>query len=136
MVGFRHTAMLVVFTLLFGILGCGPSHYAPSGKITQGGAPIKMSDKGVLIIALYAESDKDFGSPEGVDQPAKHDGTFKVKGRLGTGVPAGKYKVSVELKDPYEPSAKDKFGGKYSRANAKVVEITNSSTEITIDLDN
>ena len=133
MVRFRISSTVVVGLLLMGALGCGASHYQPSGKITKGGAPLTISEKGVLEIALYAESDKDFGSPEAVTW--EKDGSFKVKGRLGTGVPAGKYRVSVALKDPYTPNAKDVFEGKFAKANAQVFEVKDSSTLLEVDVD-
>jgi hypothetical protein len=116
--------------LVLGFMGCGPTHYQPSGKLTKGGAPLKISEKAVLQIALYAESDASFANPESVKWDK--DGTFTVTGRQGNGIPAGKYKVSVVLIDPY-PGGKDVFGGKFEKGKAPVFDIKSSQTEIVIE---
>jgi hypothetical protein len=133
MIRFSLPINLAIGLLLLGTIGCGPSLLRPTGKITKGGAPLKLSDKGVMQIALYPESDKSFGAPEAVDW--KPDGTFTVKGREGNGIVAGKYRVSVIIMDPYGgPNAKDILDGKMAKEKGPLVEVKDAS-EIVIDID-
>lgn len=128
----RLVALLVLGFGMLTSIGCGPSHYQPVVEITEDGAPLKLSDKGVAEIQLYAESDKNFATAETV---TKDGDVYRVKGRTGTGVPAGKYILSIAVKDPYDPStAKDKYGGKYFRDKGKPVEIKDSATPIKIEV--
>ena len=132
MVASRLLATVVVSLLFLGIVGCGPTLYQPSGKLTKSGAPLKLSEKAVLEIALFAESDAAFGEPYAVSW--EKDGAFKVVGRNG-GIPAGKYKMSIVLKDPYSADAKDVLEGRMAKGKGPVFEVKNSSSEIVVDLD-
>jgi hypothetical protein len=127
----RLPAMVAVSVFFLVVTGCGPSLYQPSGKVMKGGAPLKISDKGVLELALYAESDSSMTQPYAVNW--EKDGSFKVTGRNG-GIPAGKYKTSVVLKDPYTADAKDVFAGKYANGKGPVVDIHGNSSQVVIDL--
>ena len=131
MLGTRLPATLLVGLLLFVAFGCGPTLHKPTGKITKGGAPLKLSDKALPTVALYAESDKDFGTPEAVSVAS--DGTFKVNGRLGNGVATGKYRLSIVITDPY-PNGKDMLDGKFAKGNGPVIDVKDAS-EIVIDVD-
>jgi len=125
--------LLAVAVGLFflGIVGCGPSLYQPPGKLTKGGAPLKMSEKAVLQLSLFADADSALAEPYSTTW--EKDGTFKVVGRNG-GIPAGKYKTSVVLIDPY-PEGKDVFGGRYAKGKGPAVEVKNGQTEVVIDLE-
>ena len=126
MVRFPLLMNLALGLLLMGVVGCGPTGYKATGKITKGGEPMKLTDKAVVKIALYAESDKSFAEPFAVTWDKPFDGTFKVVGREGAGVPAGKYRVSIEVMDKY-PDTRDSLGGKKARENAPVIEIKDAS---------
>jgi hypothetical protein len=128
----RLPAMVAVSVLFLVVTGCGPTLYQPSGKITKGGAPLKISEKGVLEFALFAESDSAMAEPYSVTW--EKDGSFNVTGRNGAGIPAGKYKTSIVLKDPYTADAKDVFAGKYARGKGPVVDVQGSSSQLVIDL--
>jgi hypothetical protein len=122
--------MVAVSVFFLVITGCGPTLYQPSGKVTKSGAPLKISEKGVLELALFAESDSAMAEPYAVTW--EKDGTFKVTGRNG-GIPNGKYKTSVVLKDPYTADAKDVFAGKYAKGKGPVVDVQGTSP-LVIDL--
>lgn len=128
----RLPAMVAVCFLFLAVVGCGPTLYQPTGKITKGGAPLTISEKGVLEIALFADSDTTFSQPYAVSW--EKDGSLKVTGRNG-GIPAGKYKSSVVLKDPYTADAKDVFAGKYAKGKGPAVDIQSNSSHFVIDVD-
>jgi hypothetical protein len=133
MVRLRLPLTLAIGFLLLSALGCGPTHLKPKGKLTKGGEPLKLSDKGVIQIALYAISDNAFAAPQAVNW--KTDGTFEVVGRQGNGVVAGKYRVSIEIFDPYtsDGKAKDLLEGKMAKGNSAIIEVKDAS-EIVIDV--
>jgi len=60
------------------------------------------------------------------------NGSFKVTGKDGKGLPPGKYRVTVE----HLKKKEDLFKGAFSGKRTPIVrEVTNSSNEIVIDLD-
>lgn len=132
MIQLRHFSFLLG-TLLLGVLGCGPTLYQPSGKLTQKGAAFKpLPEKGYIMIIFNEESDKEFKSPQAVNW--EKDGTFKVVGTGGKGIPAGKYRVSIEVFEEYTgPDSKDILNGSMKREKGPIVEVKDGS-EIVIDL--
>ena len=133
MVRFRLPVTLAIGVLLVTIVGCGPSLYQPSGKLTKDGSTLGLSEKGYIQIALYADSDSKFSDPLAVNW--EKDGTFKVSGKTGTGVPAGKYKLSVAIFDPYgPPGAKDILEGKMFKEKGKAIEIKDATEIPAIDI--
>jgi hypothetical protein len=127
----RLSATAVIGLFLLGILGCGESLHVPTGKLMKGGAPLKISETAVLQMNVYEEADKEYANPHTVIW--EKDGTFKVTGRTGKGIPPGKYKVSAVLIDPY-PNGKDVLGGRMAKENAPVVDVK-ANTEIVLDVD-
>jgi len=117
--------------LVAAVAGCGGGGYRVTGKLTKGGAPIKVSEKGLIQMAFIEESDKQAVNPFPVS--VNKDGTFEVNGRAELkGPPAGKYRVSVELIDPYPGT--DKFQGKYSKQNSPIIKEVTGNQELTVDL--
>src|SRR5262249_43820152 len=102
---------IVLTSLVLTLAGCGSRKKVYQGKLVQGGQPVVVSDRGRIIINFYDEQDKDKTKPQPAD--AKQDGTFTLYGRERKGVTPGKYRVSMEAKDPY-PNGADKFGGKFT----------------------
>lgn len=122
---------------LFALLatGCGKAPVKAKGKVVKGGQPITVSEKGMFLMSFAP-----------ADNPSKtyavstnKDGTFVVNGPDNNGAPPGKYKVSVQLKDPYRSEkgeeGPDKFGGKFTIDKTTLeAEITNAATEIVVDV--
>jgi hypothetical protein len=124
----------IVFAMIvIPLTGCN-SGYKVTGKVVNKGAPIKVSDKGMLQMSFIEESDKDGSNPYPVSVNA--DGTFTVAGRGSNpnGPTAGKYRVSVRLIDPYPGT--DKFGDRYSPKTSKLVTEVKGNDDLTIDIAN
>ena len=102
----------------------------PKGKVVKDGQPLKLGPKGMLIVKLYADSDAEGAAPFGTD--AKPDGTFEVIGKTREGVPPGKYRVAVEIIDPYP--GKDQLGGRFSPKQTKLTKEIKDASEIVIDI--
>jgi hypothetical protein len=100
---------LAVTFVLAAVSGCGGGKTLARGKLVSNGQPVTVSDKGVIVIRFYAETDRTKGQPFPAE--TRPDGTFTVVGRDRHGIPPGKYLVSVEAFDPYPRH--DKLGGKY-----------------------
>jgi len=124
--------LLSAFALvLLLVIGCGPSKLSVTGKVTQGGAPMKLSDKGVFIIQFISE---DKGG-QVHSASTKTDGTFTVSGQDGKGIPSGKYKVAVEAIDPYTSGGgQDKLGGKYKAGATTLTADVVKGKEVVIDV--
>jgi hypothetical protein len=119
--------------LLFGALlvtGCGGGGVTPRGKVTKGGQPIKVSDKGMVQVRLIP-AEGTAGTVYNANVGA--DGSFEVKGPDGKPIPAGKYKIAVLAMDPYP--TKDLLGGKFSEDKTTIVRDVSGAQSLDIDVD-
>jgi len=115
------------------VIGCGPSKVTATGKVTQGGTQMKLSDKGMFVIQFISE-DKDKGG-QTYSASTKTDGTFTVSGQDNKGIPTGKYKVAVEAMDPYGPGGgQDKLGGKYKAGTTTLTTEIVKGKEIVLEV--
>ncbi len=111
---------------LLTVSGCGgPS--TVHGKLTNGGAPVTVSDKGVIVISFSPEG----GAGPGFGADVKPDGTFVVRGPENKGVPPGKYRIAVMQYDPYPGT--DKLDGKFGPGKTSLVRDINGGA-LDIDL--
>jgi len=107
--------VLLVAACLAG--GCSGSKQV-NGKITQGGQPMTLSDKGMFILSFNPEN----ATAPTYNATTKPDGTFTIVGPENKGIPPGKYKVNLQAMDPYSPSGgTDKLGGKYVPGKSTLV---------------
>ena len=115
------------------VLGCGGSLVKPKGRVMKGGAPFQTAD-GEALRVILAPAD----GPEGAhydSYPALYNpdnATFQVVGKDGKGLPPGKYRVGLELIKKKEDVFK---GALMGRRSPFTCEVTNSSSEIVVDLD-
>jgi hypothetical protein len=132
----RISSMILFLGVIFlAAVGCGPTLHQPSGKLTwKGGAFKPLPEKGYIMISFAEESDKNFNSRQTVNWVK--DGTFKVVGATGKGIPAGKYRVSIEVYEDYSkgPESKDLLNGSMKGEKGPIVEVKDDKTEIVIDL--
>jgi hypothetical protein len=126
----------VWLALLLGFLavGCGDSsHIKARGRILKGGQPyLTAQGEGLRIIFAPLEGGNDghYDSYAAEYRPA--DGSFQVKGKDGAGLPAGKYRVSLELRKNRE----DVFGGRYvGKKSPFTLEVSHGGGDLVIDLD-
>jgi hypothetical protein len=114
--------------------GCSESDlHRTRGRVTKGGEDFVPGDGEDLQIGLMPISSN--GTPPmnyyfaSVDQET---GTFTAAGPRLEGVPAGKYRVTVELMK----QKKDQFEGRFDAERSPfVVEIDDDDEEIVVDLD-
>lgn len=123
---------LLAGTCILLLAGCGgPKGFKVGGKVVSGGAPLKISDKGMLQVRFLDASD-----PNPQPFPTKvnmSDASFQVSGKDGGGLPAGKYKIAVELIDPYP--GKDKLKGQFANdKTTQTVDINGNKEDIVIDV--
>jgi hypothetical protein len=130
----RSLMALVAFSVLLAVSGCGGSDlHRTQGRVTKGGQDFIPEEGENLQIALMEV-------PEGGKPPKNYyyasvdqeTGTFFAAGPQLQGVPAGTYRVTVELMK----KKKDQFGGRFDAENSPfVIEIDEDDEEIVIDLD-
>jgi hypothetical protein len=129
----RHRFALALLPILLAT-GCGSStHIQAKGRIIKGGQAYRTnSGEGLRIIFAPLEVPRDgrYDSYAAVYEPS--DGTFRVKGKDGEGLPPGKYRVSLELMKNRE----DMFGGKLvGKKSPFTVTVTRGGDDLVIDLD-
>jgi hypothetical protein len=141
----RTIGRCVAVVLVFGLsAGCGAQRLKPRGQLKKDGQPYLAGEGEAVHIALFPKS-QDGPAPEakGPDgtasevngsHPAQYDpkdGSFRVLGADGDGIPPGKYRVTVQI----TKNRKDLLGGRFGPENSPFIqEITNSKNEIVLDL--
>lgn len=125
----RSLPAFAVLVALF--VGCGGGGgVIPRGKVTKGGQPLKVSEKGMVQVRLFPAE----GTVETTySGQVAADGTFQVKGSDGKAIPAGKYKIAVFQLDPYPTT--DLLKGQFDEKKTTIVRDVSGSQEIVIDLD-
>ena len=121
-------------SMSLGLLGCGSSSTIKAkGKIVKGGQPFVIREGQGLRLIFAPQT-----VPEGkrYDSYAAEyhpdDGTFRVVGKDGQGLPPGKYTVSLELLQKKEDLLHGRLTGKDSPLSLEVVK---GGDELVIDLD-
>lgn len=125
----RAILLTAVLTTVVLLSGCAGGTVRPSGKILRNGQPVQLSDKGVIVLNFLPESGDKLGVTYAAD--TKPDGTFTITGPERKGIPPGKYKVAVELYDPYPTT--DLLKGKYA-PGATTLTAEVGSGEVVVDV--
>jgi hypothetical protein len=124
--------MLVVVALLVCGCGGGDGRIKARGRIVKNGKPFQLGEGEGLRIVFYPPEASGTTYDSYVAVFDKSNGTFRVTGKDGKGLPPGKYRVSLE----HVKEKKDLFNGAYSGKHTPFVgEVSGSSSEIVIDLD-
>jgi hypothetical protein len=115
-------------------LGCGNNGFMNAkGHILKGGKPFLVSEGQGLRI-FFAPTDRSgtrYDSYAASYDP--EDGSFVVIGKDGRGLPPGNYLVGFQLMEKKE----DLLGGKLLGPKSGItVDVTSSSQDLVIDLDN
>jgi hypothetical protein len=124
-----------VFPLLIVLLavGCGGrSNIKAKGWVRKGGEPY-LTNKGDgmrIIFAPLEGTDGRYDSFAAVYQPT--DGSFQVVGKDGTGLPPGKYQVSLQHLRARQDVLKGRFVGKNSPF---LLNVKRGGNDLVLDLD-
>lgn len=111
------------------VSGCGGSSGEAqiSGKVTQNGQPLEVSDQGEIVMVFYELANGQVGERSYL-ATAQRSGTYQAA------LPPGEYRVGVQLMDPYVEHV-DKLRGAYGQMKSPVtVQITEESTTVDIEL--
>jgi hypothetical protein len=146
-------ALVVVCGLA--VAGCGSSNRVHvEGVLLKGGSPLTPPEGAsnqmvFLAMDVKGDSDKAIGANEPFAAIVNEDGTFNVPGPDGTGIPAGKYRVSITQKyrtkhtidKPKRPGElaidrdTDLLRDRYSATTSPLVVEVTTSEKLTLDLD-
>lgn len=129
--------MSCLFVVLLGCGSSGPPRHLVKGKISDAGKVVSAKENesksgGKLRVWLVSQ---EAGKSTDIFEAffPSDDGSFTI-GSDGKGIPAGKYKVCVELRDPF-PMGKDKFEGKFSEGKSKIIrDVPPPDGQLTIDV--
>jgi hypothetical protein len=116
--------------------GCGiggPKLVPVNGKLTNGGkSPLPDPKGGLTIVFLPTDP-----NAKKATYPAtpfnQDDNSFTVPGPDGKGIPAGKYKVTINMMVPGSSPVADKINEKYT-AEKTPIEIDVTGEPVDIDL--
>jgi hypothetical protein len=126
----RNGSLFVVIAML--ACGCGgDGRFQARGRLIKDGAPFKLGQgEGMRIVFVPVEPGE--STFETYAAILEEDGSFKVIGKDGKGLPPGKYRVTVE----HLKKKADLFKGAFSGKKTPIVrEVTDGANEIVIDLD-
>ena len=119
------------FAILSLLAGCGGGGgIKPTGTVTFDGQSISLGEKGLIVMHLIKESDAT--AADQITVNTKQDGSFEVVGRDNHGVAPGKYRVAIQIFDPYPSN--DLLNGEYSATNSKLVIDVTKNTPIKVDV--
>jgi hypothetical protein len=120
--------MLLLAVLL--VPGCGDGRFKARGRIVKNGEPFLLKEgEGMRIVFVPVEVSGDTFNSYVAEYDK--DGTFKVVGKDGKGLPPGKYRVNLE----HLKKKKDMFRGAYAGKRSPLVyEVGRFSDDIVIDL--
>jgi hypothetical protein len=134
----RFRFLSVVLLLLLLAAGCS-GRLQPRGRLTKNGDPYLPGEHETVHLALIRVQDA-APAPEKSDQESsgsyvatfnREDGTFLVGGADGKGLPAGKYRVTVQIMK----NKKDLLNGAFGAQNSPIVrEVTGKADELNLDL--
>jgi hypothetical protein len=124
--------MVLLLIALF-VGGCGgDGRVNARGRIVKNGQPFQLGEGEGLRIVFYPPEAAGATYESYVAVFDKADGSFRVTGKDGKGLPPGKYRVALE----HLKQKKDLFKGFYSGKQTPIIrEVTDSYHEIVIDLD-
>ena len=121
-----------------------------TGKLTNAGQPLELKPDGQIevIFTPYRDKEsKEVVTSEAFPADVNAQGDFKMTGRLGKGIPVGKYRIAVrqwervQIKPGQKPDPevfkgrKDSLKQKFSETASTIVrDITTKDTAITIDI--
>jgi hypothetical protein len=126
----RLAAVCLVCALF--VTGCGSNMLKVKGRVVKAGQPFIIApDESMRIVFVPSEP----LSPDKYDSffaiYSREDGSFRVTGKDGNGLPPGKYKVGLELLK----HKNDEFKGAFSAKRSPFAfEVKSSSDEIVLDL--
>ena len=150
----QHFLALTLLASCVMLAGCGSSSTVQvSGKLTKAGAVYKPTDGYRVGVTLYALGEKqgDAGGQVAKEPYAAvvdpETSTFRVPGPDGSGIPPGKYRVSIvekRTRDAVDTAEKTKhkavdrdddfFKNRYSPESSLIVRQIDHSDTLTIDL--
>jgi hypothetical protein len=115
--------------------GCGgPTLYKVNGRLVKQGQPFRPGEKEIVRVVFVPVKEGESATETGGYRAEfnSEDGSFKVVGENGRGMPPGKYRVCIQVVKNHKDILKGAFGPTRSPF---VREITGSSDEVVIDLD-
>jgi hypothetical protein len=131
---FRNLACLSLGTLLIALAGCGGGQpVGPdlqgakiTGTVVEGGKPLKFLKDEKIRVSFIGLADSDGKVTGGAE--VKEDGQFEITGPSGKGLPAGKYKVT--LQSEIYGGGGDRFFEKLDATGSQmIVDIGSSGTD-------
>jgi hypothetical protein len=128
----RFLRMLAV-GLLVGLVasGCSGGLTRAKGRVIKGGEPYHPPEGGSLLIDFAPVDSLDSSHSDSyAAQYDPTDGTFKVVGKDGKGLPPGKYRVGIQLMKKKE----DLLGGQLTTSKSPLL-FDVAGDDIVIDLD-
>ena len=125
-------SLLVAFGVVL-IAGCGEGHMNTKGRIMKGGAAFTVpEDDFVRVTFIPVMENGQNPLTCYIAEYNNKEGTFKVLGPDLTGIPKGKYRITVA----HERKKTDLFKGAYDIGTTPFVfDITSNTQDIVIDLD-
>jgi hypothetical protein len=119
--------LLAALVVALGAAGCATPKYRVTGTVTRGGKPLHWEGERVMLLVLFAPLDR-----------AKHREVYRAESNAQAGtyviaaIPAGTYRVSLQLMDPYPDHDLLRFA--YSLKDSPLVYEVDGDKEINIDL--
>ena len=125
---------VLVFILAFFCLlavGCGSGKLKLQGRLLKKGEPYVPAETETVHLTFFPDGDQAEQGPYQAEVNRK-DGTFRVVGLDGKGLPPGKYRAAMQIMK----NRKDILKGAYGKTGSPFsIDVTDATKEVTLDLD-
>ena len=126
---------LLLVAAMLPLAGCR-QYEPPANRLVNDDMPLEVDGReaaiGYVAVRLYRIENGEVAAEPASDDMVEADGTFRIFGREGKGVPPGTYRVEVLQYDPYP---NDALGGRFSREQSPIeVEVNEANDGLQIDL--
>lgn len=123
--------------------GCsGPKNVMVEGRLLQNGKPYQRAAKEMFNMTFYPVAEGDKAANRSYPADVDTDGTFKVPGLEGKGIPPGKYQIAVTSMVIPEsrpgssaPPPGDRFNDAFAYPNSPIVREVGQGPVEKLDID-
>lgn len=128
----RNSRRCLAPVLILAIVGCAPGLVKVNGTVLRGGKPIPLGRGQDIGVVFYPLNDTSQFPRSYLAEISQNTGYYTVPGPKRTGIPPGKYKVTIRVATN---RGKDVLDGAFSVDSPIIRDIKGKEVTINIDLD-
>lgn len=129
------TSIALCLALVVGCSSSGPAHFKVKGKVVDGAKPVLPDPNSSIHLTFTPQVPAGQAFSLYSAMLKSDDGTFEIHGDTLTGMPAGKYRVSLRSMSPNPSPLSQLLNRKFSEDRSPiVVDVVDDKTPLVIDI--